>query len=162
MSGGEEKFKFLAAGALRGVTIFDAWGNRIDNELGKRDFVTGTALEQGCDVRQGSRGATTDACQGSEVQQSWFIDEIIDITVSVERQKPSKSKRFQQTTIPQSEDPEDRGDSIQKIVEIHPEDHGGSPGWRIQKDVEVSQFHYTVDDAAGSSEDSADAAGTVR
>ena len=34
---------------------------QIDNELGKRDYVTGTALEQGCDMRQGSRGATTGA-----------------------------------------------------------------------------------------------------
>ena len=49
-------------------------------------------------------------------------------------------------------------------MEIHPEDHGGSPGRRIQKDVEVSQFQHTVkmvDDTAKSSEDSADAAGTV-
>ena len=63
-----------------------------------------------------------------------------------------------------SQDPEDRGDSIQKIVEVLLEDYGGSPGRRIQKDVEVSQFRYTVkmvDDTAESSEDSADAAGTV-
>ena len=49
-------------------------------------------------------------------------------------------------------------------MEIHPEDHGGSPGWRIQKDVEVSQFQYTVkmvNDTAEISEDSADAAGTI-
>ena len=49
-------------------------------------------------------------------------------------------------------------------MEIHPEDHGGSPGRRIQKDVEVSQFQHTVkmvDDTAESSEDSADAAGAV-
>ena len=39
-------------GVLRGVnsTIFDAQGSRIENELGKRDYVTGTALEQGCDL----------------------------------------------------------------------------------------------------------------
>ena len=53
------KVKFLTAEALRGVTIFDAQGNRIDNELGKRDYVTGTALEQGCDLRQDSRGPST-------------------------------------------------------------------------------------------------------
>ena len=50
---------FLTAEALRGVTIFDAQGNRIDNELGKRDYVTSTPLEQGCDLRQGSRGSST-------------------------------------------------------------------------------------------------------
>ena len=44
----ENKVKFLTAEALRGVnsTIFDAQGSRM-NELGKRDHVTGTALEQG-------------------------------------------------------------------------------------------------------------------
>ena len=66
----------------------------------------------------------TDAAKGSEAQQSQSIDEIIDITVSLQRQKPSKSKSFQQTIkIPQSKDPEDRGDS---------------PGQRIQKNVEIS------------------------
>ena len=39
----KNNFKFLTAEALRGVTIFDAQGA----ELGKRDYVTGTALEQG-------------------------------------------------------------------------------------------------------------------
>ena len=45
----ENKVKSLTADALRGVnsTIFDAEGNRIDNELGKRDYMTVTALEQG-------------------------------------------------------------------------------------------------------------------
>ena len=141
----ENKVKFLTAEALRGVnsTIFDAQGSRIDNELGKRDHVTGTALEQGCDLGQGSRCATTgadgtDAAQGSEAQQSQFIDEIIDITVSAQRQNPSKSKRFQQTTeIPQLEDSEDHGDS------------------QLQHTVKM------VDDTAESSEDSADAAGPV-
>ena len=68
------------------------------------------------------------AGQGSEAQQSQFIDEIIDITVSVERQKPSKSKRFQQTTeIPQSEDPKD---SIRKIMEV-PQVGGFRRTWRF-------------------------------
>ena len=98
--------------------------------------------------RQVPHGA--DAAQG---QQSQSIDEIIDTTVSVQRQNPSKSKRPQQTTeIPQSQDPEDRGDSIQKIVEIHPEDHGGS---RLADSEGRGgfQFRYTVkvvDDTAES------------
>merc|ERR1719156_222583 len=39
----DAKIKFLAAEALRGVggLIFDADGNRIANELGRRDYVTG-------------------------------------------------------------------------------------------------------------------------
>ena len=48
----ENKVKFLTAEALRGVnsTIFDAQSSRLANVLGKRDYVTGTALEQGCDL----------------------------------------------------------------------------------------------------------------
>ena len=49
---------------------------QLDNELGKRDYVTGTALEQDCDLRQGSRGATTGA----------------DGTDAAQRQNPSKLK----------------------------------------------------------------------
>ena len=119
--------------------------------------MTGTALEQGCDWRQGSRGARTDAGQGSEARQSQFIDEIIDIPVSVQRQNPASQNAFSKPQRFHSQ-------RIQKIVEIHPEDHGGSPGRRIQKDVKVSQFQHTVkmvDDTAESSDDSADAAGTV-
>ena len=117
---------------LRGVssTIPDAQGSRIDNELGKRDNVTGTALEQGCELDEvadtpvvsGSRkknentelhkavaGADgTDAAQGSEA-----------------RQKPSKSKHFQQTI---------------KIPQAKNEDHGDSPGQRIRKIIEVSRL----------------------
>ena len=96
----ENKVKFLTAEALRGVnsTIFAAQRSRIDTELGEREYVTGTALEQGCDLRQGSRGATTgangaDAGQGSEAQQSQSIDEIIDKIME----------------IPQLEDSEDHG-----------------------------------------------------
>ena len=70
------KVKFFTAEALRGVnnTIFDVQDRRIDKELGQRDSVTGTALEQGCESGQGSRGATTgadgaDVAQGSEAQQ---------------------------------------------------------------------------------------------
>ena len=48
----ENKVKFLTAEALRGVnsTIFDAQSSWLANVLGKRDNVTGTALEQGCDL----------------------------------------------------------------------------------------------------------------
>ena len=48
----ENKVKFLTAEALRGVnsTIFDAQSSRLANVLGKRDYVTGSALEQGCDL----------------------------------------------------------------------------------------------------------------
>ena len=48
----ENKVKFLTAEALRGVNslIFDAPSSRLANLLGKRDYVTGTALEQGCDL----------------------------------------------------------------------------------------------------------------
>ena len=104
----EIKVKFLTTEALRGVNsiIFDVQGSRIDNELGKRNYVTGAALEQGCDLGQGSRCATTEA------QQSWVIDEIIDITVSKQRQNTVSQRRFQQTMkIPQSKDSEDHGDS---------------------------------------------------
>ena len=50
----ENNVKFLTAEALRGVNslIFDAQGSRLANVLGKRDYVIGTALEQGCDVVQ--------------------------------------------------------------------------------------------------------------
>ena len=106
--------------------------------------MTKTALEQSCDLRQSNRGATTEA------QQSKFIDEIIDITVPAQRQKPQKSKRFQQTTkIPQSKDSEDRGDSTT---------------FGFRKPKKIHQFQYTikmVDDTAEGSEDSADAAGPV-
>ena len=72
----ENKVKFLSAEALRGVnTIFDAQGGMIDNVLGKRDYVTGTVLEQVAIrdkaiavQRTGADG--TDAAQGSEAQQS--------------------------------------------------------------------------------------------
>merc|ERR1712207_99266 len=39
----EAKIKFLAAEALRGVggLVLDANGNRLANELGRRDYVTG-------------------------------------------------------------------------------------------------------------------------
>ena len=116
----ENKVNFLTAEALRGVnsTIFGAQGSRIDNELGKRDYVTGTALEQGCDSGKGSRCATTsadgtDAAHGSEAQQSQFIDEIIDITVSAQKQNPRN------TEVPQLENPEDHGDSP---VAVHRQD----------------------------------------
>ena len=48
----ENKVRCLTAEALRGVnsTIFDAQSSRLANVLGKRDYVTGTALEQGCDL----------------------------------------------------------------------------------------------------------------
>ena len=40
------------------------------NELGKWDYVTGTALEQVCDSIQGSRGATTgDGTDAAQVQR---------------------------------------------------------------------------------------------
>ena len=114
-------------------------------------------------MRQDSRSATTHAGQGSGAQQSCFIDEIIDITVSVQTQKPSESKRFQRTTeVPQSADPEDLGDSIveifiRKIMEV-PQVSGFRRTWRFPS------FQYTVkmvDDAAEISEDSADATGPV-
>ena len=44
----EHKVKFTTAEAPRGVnsTIFDTQGARLTNELGKREHVTGTSLEQ--------------------------------------------------------------------------------------------------------------------
>ena len=83
--------------ALQGVNsvIFDAQSSRLANVLGKRDFVTGTALTR-LRCGQGSRCATTGAERSRTVlkgqsQQSHFIDENIDITVSAQRQNPSKS-----------------------------------------------------------------------
>ena len=63
----ENKAKFLTAEAPRGVnsTIFDAQGSRIDNELGKWDNVTGTALEQGCEFDE---VADTPVVSGSRKQ----------------------------------------------------------------------------------------------
>ena len=97
----ENKVKFLTAEALRGVNslIFDAQSSRLANVLGKRDYVTGTALEQGCDLDKAvvvQRQAPTvrNSAQSSEAQQSQFIDENIDITVSAQRQNPSKSNAF--------------------------------------------------------------------
>ena len=88
VSGGENKVKFLIAEVLRGVnsTIFDVRGRR------QRD-----TAKQKHRAPQGSRCATTgasgtDAAQGSEAQQLRSIDEIVDITVSVQKQKPSTSK----------------------------------------------------------------------
>ena len=84
-----------SAEALRGVNsvIFDS--SRLANVLGKRDYVTGTALTR-LRFGQGSRCATTGAERSRTVlkgqsQQSHFIDENIDITVSAQRQNPSKS-----------------------------------------------------------------------
>ena len=151
----EIKVKFLTTEALRGVnsTIFDVQGSRIDNELGKRNYVTGAALEQGCDLGQGSRCATTEA------QQSWVIDEIIDITVSKQRQNTSKSK----TLSANNEDPTVKGFRRSwRFTRLEDsEDHGDSPGWRTTK---IHQLQYTVkmvDDTAESPEDSAGAAGPV-
>ena len=98
----ENKVKFPTAEALRGVNsvIFDAQGSRLANELGRRVYVTGTALEQGCDLDK------------AVVVQRQATVQNIDIPVSAQRQNPSKSKRFQQTIeIPQLEDSEDHGDS---------------------------------------------------
>ena len=57
--------KVLAAEALRGVnsTIFDAQGSRIDNELGKRDYVTGQLSNE---VVSWTRWPTRRLCQGAE------------------------------------------------------------------------------------------------
>ena len=104
-----------------------------------------------------------DAAQGSEAQQSQSIDETIDITVSVQRQKAIESKRFQQdSTVKGSRRSwrfrsEDRGDFIQKIMEV-PQVRGFRKSWRFPS------FQYTVkmvDDTAENSEDSADATGPV-
>ena len=67
--------------------------------LGKRDHVTGTALEQGCDldkavVVQRQAPMVQNSAQSSEAQQSQFVDEIINIPVSAQRQNPSKSNAF--------------------------------------------------------------------
>ena len=100
----------------------------------------GTALDQVqlCDFGQGSRCATTgadgpDSAQSSEAQQSQFIDEIIDIPVSAQRQNTSKSNAFR------------RPYRIQKIMEIP----------QLQYTVKM------VDVPAESSKDNADAAGPV-
>ena len=63
----EHKVKISIAEVLRGVnsTIFDAQGSRIDSELGKRDCVTGTALEKGCELDE---VADTPVVSGSRKQ----------------------------------------------------------------------------------------------
>ena len=106
--------------------------------LGKRDSVTGTALEQGCDwdkavVVQRQAPTVQNSAQSSEAQQN------IDITVSAQRQNPSESNAFRRPS------------------RFH--------SWRIQKIMEIPQLQYTVkvvDVHAESLEDSADAAGPVR
>ena len=97
----ENKVKFLTAKALRGVNslIFDAQEQQACQRVGQADYVTGTALEQGCDldkavVVQRQAPMVQNSAQSSEAQQSQFIDENIDITVSAQRQNPSKSNAF--------------------------------------------------------------------
>ena len=139
--------KVLAAEALRGVnsTIFDAQGSRIDNELGKRDYVTGSALERGCELDE---VADTTVVSGSRKQNE---NTELHMAVVVQRQASTartvlkvqrlssrgsstrsstslsrrrgrtaeSQRRFQQTIkMPQSKDSED---------------HEDSPGWRPQK-----------------------------
>ena len=76
---------------------------------------------------------------------------------------PESQKRFQQTKkIPQSKDSENHGDSPRSEDS---EDHGDPLSWRIQKNVEIFQLQYTVKvvrDTAEISEDSEDAAGSLR
>ena len=111
--------------------------------LGKRDCVTGTALEQGCDLDKAfvvHRQAPTvqNSAQSSEAQQSQFIDENIDIPVSAQRRTPSESN------------------ALRRPSRFH--------SWRIQKIMEIPQLQYTVkvvDVNAESSEDSAGAAGPI-
>ena len=106
--------------------------HRIINELGKQDYVTSTALEQGYDLRQGSRGARTDAGQSSEAQQS-------------SQNAFSKPQRF-------------HSQRIQKIVEIHLEDHGFP---RSADSEGRGGFPVSVQSRWSMTDESADAAGTV-
>ena len=105
-------------------------GRRIDNELGKRDHVTGTALEQGCSRKQTKTQSST--------RQSWCNDRWRTAQTLLRVQRlSSRSPSTRSSTslsrcreaetqcvknalskIPQSKDPDDRGDSVQKIVEI--------------------------------------------
>ena len=101
----------------------------------------------------------TDDAHVSEPQQSQSIGEIIDITVSVQRQKSSKSK----TLSANQKDSKVKG--FRRSWRFsRSEDHGGSPDWWIQKNRGDSSVFSTVkmvDGAAKSSEDSADATGPV-
>ena len=125
----ENKVKFLTVEALRGVnsTIFDAHSSRLAN-VGKRDYVTGTALEQGCNLDKAVVCATTGAGpeQCSKLRGSVaVIDENIDITVSAQRQHPSQTLSEDQDS---TEDSEDHGDSpsIEKLVDKHSRDASDS------------------------------------
>ena len=86
----ENKVKFLTAEALRGVSsrIFDAQGSRLANEWGRRDYVTGTALEQGCDLDK----AVVVPRQAPMVQTVLKAQRLSSRSSSTaQRQNPSKS-----------------------------------------------------------------------
>ena len=120
----EEKVKFLTAEVLRGVnsTIFDAHG---------AGLIMTSSLEQDCDSRQDSRGATTGAARHrrcSRFRRSAVVVLRRDHRhhcLDAEAETTVRQRRFQQTVkIPQSKDSEG---------------HGDSPGWRIQKTMEIPQ-----------------------
>ena len=136
----ENKVKFLTAEALRGVnsTIFDPQSSRLANVLGKRDYVTGTALEQGCDLDT----AVVVQRQAPMVQTVLKAQRLSSRSSST-KSSTSLSRRRGRTLESQT----------QKTIEI-PQ--------RIQKIMEIPQLQCTVKvDVNENSEDSADVAGPV-